>query len=247
MSDQWEYFPCTMGEDQAFISVDVGVKGSVHQAPKNLCKVRLKYRHLHPTGLPTNEDFEPAKVVEDRLEAFATAAKDWYVGRVTVAGHRFFYFYTLQNQAAWIRTVEKIAAQCGFALSVDYQPDAEHAMYFRELYPTADDWQVIKDMRVIDAAKAEGDSGTAKRQIDHWTYFDNETSARPFIEWAESNGFMHDVEYSGAGDDGKYCVRLHHRGTLELRDLTHHTIQLRRKAEELGGDYDGWETPVEKV
>jgi hypothetical protein len=31
-----------------------------------------------------------------------------------------------------------------------------------------------------------------------------------------------------------------------LRDLTHHTIQLRRKAEELRGDYDGWETPIQK-
>jgi hypothetical protein len=119
-------------------------------------------------------------------------------------------------------------------------------MYFRELYPTADDWQVIKDMRVIDAAKERGDPGTAMRQIDHWTYFDNEASARTFVEWAEKNGFANDAEYSGVREDSKYCVRLHHRGTLELRDLTHHTIQLRRKAEELGGDYDGWETPVEK-
>jgi hypothetical protein len=246
LSDQWEFFPCTMGEDQAFISVDVGIKESVHQAPKSLCKVRLKYRHLHPSGLPTDKDFKPAKVVEDALEAFALAAKDWYVGRVTVGGHRYFYFYTSQKEPAWVRAVEKLSASSGFVLSVDYAVDAEHAMYFRELYPTTDDWQVIKDMRVIDAAKTRGDSGTVERQIDHWTYFDNETSARPFIEWAEKNGFVHDAKYPSIGEDGKYCVRLHHRGTLELRELTHQTIQLNRKAEELGGDYDGWETPVER-
>ncbi len=246
MSDQWEFFPCTMGEDRAFISVDVGIKDSVHQAPKMLCKVRLTYCNLHPNGLPTDEDFEPAKAVEDRLEAFAVAAKDWYVGRVTVGGYRYFYIYTSQKEAAWIRTIESLSAQYGFALSADYGADVQHAMYFRELYPTADDWRVLHDMRVIDAAKAQGDDGTSVRQIDHWTYFDAEATARPFVDWAEKNGFVHDEEYSGPADDGKYCVRLHHQGTLELSELTHHTIQLRRKAEQLGGDYDGWETPVEK-
>ena len=45
-------------------------------------------------------------------------------------------------------------------------------------------------------------------------------------------------------DDGKFRVRFAHKGTLRLPDITSHTIALRRKASELGGDYDGWETPV---
>jgi hypothetical protein len=48
-------------------------------------------------------------------------------------------------------------------------------------------------------------------------------------------------------DDGKFRVRFSNEGTLRLPDITSHTIALRRKASELGGDYDGWETPVCKA
>jgi len=33
---------------------------------------------------------------------------------------------------------------------------------------------------------------------------------------------------------------------MVLEDITHHTITLNRKVRELNGDYDGWETSVEK-
>jgi hypothetical protein len=33
---------------------------------------------------------------------------------------------------------------------------------------------------------------------------------------------------------------------MALEDITHHTIGLNRKAKEMKGDYDGWETSVEK-
>jgi hypothetical protein len=33
---------------------------------------------------------------------------------------------------------------------------------------------------------------------------------------------------------------------MRLNDITSHTLALRRKAVEYGGDYDGWETPVIK-
>ncbi len=37
-----------------------------------------------------------------------------------------------------------------------------------------------------------------------------------------------------------------HEGTMELEDITHHTIAINRKVRELGGDYDGWETTIER-
>lgn len=247
MSEEWEFFPCTMGDDQAFIFVNVGVKDIIAHAPKALCKVRLKYRHTHPSGLPTEEDYQPAEQIEDRLSAFATAGKDWYVGRVTVAGHRYFYYFTTQSEAAWRKAAKALSRELGFQLDVSLQDDPSHTGYLKDLYPTADDWCVIRDMRVIEAVKDEGDDGTQVRQIDHWVYFENERAARPFIVWAVQNGFTHDVEHSGPDEDGKYRVRLHHRGTLELTDITHHTITLRRQAEEFRGDYDGWETEVIKA
>jgi hypothetical protein len=45
-------------------------------------------------------------------------------------------------------------------------------------------------------------------------------------------------------DGGKFRVRFFHSGTCVLTDITAHTVALRRVASELGGQYDGWETPV---
>ena len=62
MTDHWEFFPCMMGEDQAFIFTDVGVKDQLsEQAPERLLKVRLDYKAPSENGLPTEEEFEPAK------------------------------------------------------------------------------------------------------------------------------------------------------------------------------------------
>jgi hypothetical protein len=37
-----------------------------------------------------------------------------------------------------------------------------------------------------------------------------------------------------------------HVGTMSLEDITHHTIPINRRAGELKGKYDGWETSVER-
>lgn len=245
MSDHWEFFPCAMGDHTAFIFVDVGIHDSIGNAPARVCKVRLKYRHTFPSGLPTEEDFEPAKAIEDRLEAFASAAKDWYVGRVTVDGHRQFHYFTTQAKEAWDEEVAKLSSEYGFDLSVQIADDPDHDAYLKDLYPTEDDWRVISDMRVIEGAKERGDAITQARQIDHWIYFDTEPAAQPFIAWAKEEGYTFQPEYSEPDEENeRYCVRICHHGTLELHDLTHHTLSLTHKAEELGGEYDGWETPI---
>src|SRR5690606_20409530 len=112
-----------------------------------VCKVRLKYRHTFPNGLPMDEDFEPAKEIEERLEAFASAAKDWYVGRVTVDGHRQFHYFTTQAKEAWDEEVTKLSSEYGFELSAQLEDDPNHDAYIKDLCPTADDWRVITDMR----------------------------------------------------------------------------------------------------
>jgi hypothetical protein len=245
MSDAWEYFPCTMGEDRAFIFVDVGVAETIKQAPPSLAKVRLAYRDPHENGLPKNEEFEAARAIEARLEEFVAKRSAWYVGRVTVAGHRYFYVYTSPDEAPWPEFVGRLAGETGYDLKCSFRDDPEHKAYWSDLYPTDDDWRVIKDLRVIEQLQEQGDDGTEPRQIDHWAYFDNEAAAQPFVAWAQGDRFTHDAAHSGLTDDRKkYCVRLWHHGAVDIAGISSHTIALRRKALEHGGDYDGWETQV---
>jgi len=43
---------------------------------------------------------------------------------------------------------------------------------------------------------------------------------------------------------GRYCVFLYHLGVTRQTNVSNHTIALRRKAEEFGGEYDGWGAEV---
>jgi hypothetical protein len=245
MSDKWQYYPCTMGEEAASIFFDEGVRDQINaKAPALLARLQLHYNKVRDNGLPAAEEFEPANNAEDDLNKHTDDANEWYVGRITVGRCRYFYVYTSRSEDSWEEYANQLSKRSGYKIEVMFRDDPEHEAYWDELYPSEDDWQVIKDLRVIENLRDHGDDGSASRDVDHWLYFPNEEESIPFISWAVGERYTHDLKNSGPRDDGQYCVRLSHNGTIKLADITHHTIALRRKASELGGDYDGWETPI---
>jgi len=98
---------------------------------------------------------------------------------------------------------------------------------------------------VIDALQKHGDDGTASRRVNHWAYFPSKAAAEKFSRWAQERGYA--LDSGNPTEGGKFSVRFGHEGTVQLADITSHTIALRRRASELGGDYDGWEARVCKA
>jgi len=245
-ASDWKFFPCQIGEDLAFIYVDVAAGKEIKRAPPMLAKVRLTYQAPRPNGLPTQEEFEAVRAIEEKLERFARRGKDRYVGRITRGGYRVFFIYTRRKKPDWTALLDKLARESGYELALALRSDRRHSGYHQELYPTADDWQVINDIAVVEALRREGDLEGVRRRVDHWIYFKNARAAAKFVKWALTGPHKHDANLSGVIDGGEYCVRLYHVGTTRQQELSHHSIQLNRKATELGGRYDGWETMVVK-
>ena len=242
-ASDWKFFPCQMGDNIAFIYVDVAAGQDIKRAPTMLAKVRLTYKAPRPNGLPTNEEFEAVRAIGDKLERFARRGKDRYVGRITRGGHRVFYIYTRRKKPDWTAMLDRLSHQTGYELALALRSDRRHAGYLKELYPTSDDCQVIHDIDVVEALRHKGDIEGVRRRIDHWAYFRNAKAAAKFVKSVVTGPFKHDAKLSGVFD-GEHCVRLYHVGTTRQEDLSHHSIQLNRKAAELGGNYDGWETMV---
>jgi hypothetical protein len=243
MSEQWLFFPCQMGERRAFIFYDHGISESIDSvAPRQLLKVKLRFKEPKSDGLPAGTEFDKLTALEDDLGVLVQQHESLYVGRATVDGHRYFFVYTPDSENVWSPKLRALGDKHGYELEFWVEADDEHNGYWKELFPTPDDWQVIKDLRVMDALKGEGDDGTASRCIEHWAFFPSSFDADKFSEWARKQGYQSStVEMT---EDGKFLVRLSHDGTIRLEDITSHTIRLRRKATELDGDYDGWETEV---
>lgn len=247
MSDQWLFFPCQMGEDRAFVCYDHGIRSSLDSvAPANLLKVRVAFKQPRPDGMYESDEFPKLKALEDELQALVGQHDSLYVGRITVAGHRHFFVYTPDSEEAWAPRVRALGTKHGRPLAFFVQPDPQQEAYWQELFPTDDDWQVIKDLGVLEALKERGDDGSASRPINHWAYFPSPEAAEQFSQWATEKGYTL-VGSRAADEELRICVKFEHTGTVQLEEITSHTIALRRKASDLGGDYDGWETPVCKT
>jgi hypothetical protein len=243
MTDQWNIYPSQMGERRVFIFYDHGISESIDAiAPGQLLRVRARLQESRPDGMPTDDEFSRLEELERRLEALVEQLESMYVGRVTVDGYRQFYIYTRDAEGEWAPLLRSLGNDLKYSLAFDIKPDERHEGYWRELYPTDDDWQVIMDLQLIDVLLKNGDDGTTKRCIDHWAYFPSPSAAESFSQWVNEHGYR--LVASENTDDGQFQVRFSHEGSVQFPDISSLTIALRRKSIELGGKYDGWETPA---
>ncbi len=136
------------------------------------------------------------------------------------------------------------AAEAGYAPEVHVEADPGKSVYWQDLYPTEDDRQVMVDMEVQAALSEKGDDPAKAREIAHWVYFREETDAQDFAGWARETGYkVISVERSEEAAP-LWLVRMAHQGTLQLKDISGHTLTISRRAREVGGQYDGWESPL---
>jgi len=246
IADTWETFPAQMAEHRAFISFNKGYAQIAKEDPRtSLLKVRLELKRPTPQGLPTDEEFPDVAQVEDQLDAAVVADGGLEVGRLTVDSHRVFYFYVAFSEEKALGIVASVNDKTTYKLRYTFQQDPKKEGYWKELYPSPDDWQVIGDLRVLDSLRQAGDIGTTSRQVSHWVYLPSQRESRQFSDWANVHFYkVNSIQW--ADDKKQVVVRFTHEGTTELTDITRHTIAINRKVAELGGKYDGWETSVER-
>jgi hypothetical protein len=245
MKEDWRMFPASMGDDQAFISFDNAFAQHAAEDQRH-CHVRAEVTIKNPTeaGLPQGVEFKALSALDDALEAAIRAVGGVYVGRITVAARRFFYFYVDATEAEARAALEPAARHCGYVVTVKWELDPARCRYWQELYPTADDLRVINDMQVLDALAEAGDAADATRPVQHWAYFGTEDAAVALREWLKDAGYeFWSLEHEAQG--GRYKVTFTHHGSMHLGSVTDYTLRARRRIEdELGGEYDGWETQV---
>lgn len=242
MSDEWIFYPCQMGELAASIFFDHGIGETIDVLPlPSLLKVRVGLKSEPPTE-STEAAYQRFCGLEDALRSVVQRHGGLYVGRVTIGGYRYLHLYTAEAEAAWSPRLRELGDEHGYEMRFMLRPDPNRTGYWDDLYPDEDGWQLIQDMRVVEALMREGDDGTASRPIEHWAYFPTPEIAKGYSEWLIAEGYR--VDGMEGRDDGSHGVRFAHEGTVQLSDITRHTITLCRMAAEMQGEYDGWETVV---
>lgn len=249
LSDNWDFYFANVNDKLASLFVDLGIRESVPDAKRPwLNWVWVYFNQPRKDGLSTSEESPVLSDIEDALNAGVDGDDGILSGRITTDGRREFYYYG-PSDGGFTDTVARVMSSFpDYSWDADTKYDPDWGHYLDVLYPQAHDWQRIKNRRVIEQLEQHGDPLTKKRAVFHWAYFSNEAGRASFVSAIQEHGFIVTNESDSSEFDSDYpCgVSFERDDHVDWDSINEVTIQLSDLATENDGDYDGWETSIEK-
>ncbi len=246
MSDNWDFYFCTIDEKVASIFLDLGIADSAPlKEYQVLAYVRVFMNQPREDGLSSNDETDSLNALEDQLESALTVDETAvYVGRSTSDGYRDFFFYASDAENWSSAVAEAMGELPSYKFEQGSREDDEWVLFFDFLYPSEVNWQVIQNRRVCENLEDKGDSFKEERVIDHWAYFPNQESLKEFEQKVVDLGFKV-CGYSGAEpDQSEFGIHISRADLPTYDTIDDITLPLFDLAKELGGEYDGWTTTV---
>ena len=244
--DEWMVFPASRSNKQAWVSFNKTFSNIAKLDKRYICShfiVNLKKPNKY--GMPIGSEYDSLNKLDELLYNFFTSNGGIYVGRVTVAGTRHLFYYSQLKEPEISNKTAGIFDSLHYKYKLKVKEDKNKNEYWNNLYPTEPEWQVIRDLSVLDVLKKNKDNPNIKRKVNHWAYFKTKKHVNIFKLWLLQEKYILETVKEIEGGN-KYQVCFFHNGTMNLNDITSHTISLNAKAKEIGGNYDGWETSVER-
>jgi uncharacterized protein (TIGR01619 family) len=246
MSGDWDFYSCHVDDKPASIFVDLDLE---HEAPMShlpyAAYVKLRMNAPRPDGFSSNEEFETLNTIEDALVASLTeTSTTLYVGRLTSAGRREFFFYA-SDVSDWRERVSEFAAMHpGYAFDSGSCEDPDWRCYLEFLRPSPVDRQRIENRRVCFLLEKDGDSLTQAREIDHTACFPTQEARSAFVQCVAERGYRLKQVVDADQSAGVYRAEICRVDLPNLQTIDDITLPLHQLAKELGGTYDGWGTLV---
>lgn len=248
MEDKWDFYFAKIDGDIASIFVNLSLEDHA-PVPRHahLMVLRLTMRNPRDDGLSSEDEYAALSVIDDDL--FAEICKQRnaiYVGGVTYAGRRDFYYYVVDAVAAGRAAARAMNDIPDYKYEILSQADAAWTTFRDFLLPSPRDRQRMGNRNAADQLRESGDALTEAREIDHWAHFPSPEARDDFVSRTAAIGYKRRAvsEPDPATDGNAYGAQMYRSdipGT-ELFDAI--TVELSKIAKACGGHYDGWESPV---
>ena len=105
--------------------------------------------------------------------------------------------------------------------------------------------EIESNQKVLKALKKEGDKLIVARDVFHWIYFSTEKDQNEYLKEVESKGFLF-VSSNKIDDKYPFQLQIKRFDKVDKESVDQYVIYLWQTAINHNGDYDGWETSVEK-
>lgn len=228
-----------------FIVVDTGLNSIAPvNSKQNVLKMSFQMLNIDDEGLcASEEELAEFGEIEDKMVEKLTK-DEIFVGRITSNGLRDFYFYTKDKKIEFVfqdilKKYEK------FKTKITFEVDENWNKYYKLLYPTDEEFQKIGNRSVIDNLEEGGDKLTLEREVFHWIYFKTEKDQENFIKEVEKLNFSV-VSKNKIKDEFPYQLQIKRVDKVDEESVNEYVIQLWKLAPKHNGNYDGWETNIEK-
>lgn len=145
----WDFYKCNINDRLSSVYLDLALvnKAPIATLPRlNWHWIRLRY--ADDRGLSTDEEFDALRAYEDELDAaIAGNPNIMFVGRITGAGRREFYFYSSLDAdvEACFETV--ISNHPEYQFQRGSKRDADWRHYLGTLYPGKYGLEQIRERR----------------------------------------------------------------------------------------------------
>jgi uncharacterized protein (TIGR01619 family) len=247
--EDWDFYLTNVDDKLSSIAVDLGLKSVAPIVDKqNVVWISLKMNNPREDGLSSDEEFEKLGNIEDEIvNSIVKNHNAIFVGRLTSDNHRDFYFYFGETKN-YEQTVSEVMQNFSdYKYGIGTKIDKEWDGYLNFLFPLPEQYQRIQNRKVVDNLVKNGDKLEAKREVMHWIYFTNENDRENFIKKIGAENFK--VEEKNKINENKefpYNLRISRIDKVDYENIDEYTIYLWKLASENNGEYDGWETSVEK-
>jgi regulator of RNase E activity RraB len=249
MSDNWDFYPCRVDDKPASIFVDLGIRADVPIGNLvDLTWLRLNLQRPRDDGLTTRDEFQRLCEIEDALSAAIGGAdiQIAYVGRNTSDGTRDFYFYSSDRIVTQSILSSAMVPFSEYEFESDGRHDPEWRTYLDFLYPSERSYQMILNGRVLSSLEKRGDNHLVERDVEHWIYFDVAENRNRFRRAALELGFKVASQRDDAPKPRRFGISVMNCTPVDYNTINNAVLQLFDLSKEFDGDYDGWETSVER-
>ncbi len=222
----------------------------INVAPKEklpfLLITGVKFENCREDGLPNSDEFEKLYNVSDNIERLLNGSVSFeLVGTFTYQCERLDYIYLSDTISIRSQLTELYKSEFGnYEYYINLKRDESWEAYTKFLYPNDVTLEYMSNQKVLFQLQQAGDNLSKQRLVDHWIYFSRKSDEELYVKYIEGIGFKVESQEIDKNFKLPYQLHISRIDYIYPESINEITLELRKKAKDLNGDYDGWETFV---
>ncbi|WP_298894578.1 DUF695 domain-containing protein [uncultured Psychroserpens sp.] len=208
----------------------------------------ITYESKREDGFPEDETFRLLHKIGDELITLINENSEHIcVGSFMFNYERLEYFYLKSSNGIENKLKEFYTSNYpNYDYYINLKEDKNWTYYREFLYPNEEIIEYLGDQSVVETLIEAGDNLSKARRVDHWAYFDDESKMESFKKEIKKLKFKVENSTKIENESKPYVIRFYRTDKVDLNSIYTITSSLRKLAISYDGDYDGWETSVEK-